>query len=72
MFAETFTSISKDPIGRWKTNTSMRDLVILQAIVGDLMESVGYEPEKVSMKSFNVEDRIRILKEQLIAWLKPE
>ena len=72
MFAETFTSISKDPIGRWKTNTSMSDLVILQTITGDLMESVGYEPEKVSMKSFNFEDRIRILKEQLIAWLKPE
>ena len=47
MFAETFTSISKDPIGRWKTNTSMRDLVILQSIARKTMGAVGYDLEKV-------------------------
>lgn len=70
MFAQTYRSISQDPIGRWKTNTSMRDLVMLQTITNKTMTAIGYEQEKIPMKWFNVEDRIKIMREKFVNWLK--
>lgn len=72
MFAQTFRSISQDPIGRWKTNTSKADLVILQTITGKTMAKIGYEQEKIPLRTFNSEDKIRIIKTKLISFLRPE
>ncbi|MBG0787649.1 MAG: sulfotransferase [Anaerolineaceae bacterium] len=72
MFAQTFRSISQDPIGRWKTNTPMKDLVIMQAIARRTMAAVGYLPEKVPLRTFNLEDKLKIIKEKLLSLLRPE
>ena len=72
MFALTFNSISTDPIGRWKTKTSLSDLVILQTIAHKLMDEMSYAQEKVPMKAINPKDRLGIVREKLIAWLRPE
>ena len=48
MFALTFHSISTDPIGRWKTKTSLSDLVVLQTITRKPMDEMGYAQEKSS------------------------
>jgi hypothetical protein len=72
MFALTYKSISTDPIGRWKTKTSLSDLAILQTIAHKLMGEMGYAQEKIPMQAINRKDRLRILREKLIAWLRPD
>lgn len=72
MFVPTFDSISKDPVGRWKTKTSLIDLVILQTIAHSMMDAAGYKIENVPMNNFTLSERIRIVREKLRTWLRQD
>jgi len=70
MFGDKFDSISTDPIGRWKELISPMELAIVQAIAGKAMSAVGYELEDVSLEDFSCREKIKILRERVVARLK--
>lgn len=70
MFENKFQAISTDPIGRWKELISPVDLAIVQAIAGHAMRTVGYELAEIPARSLSSQEKVRVLRERVVARLK--
>lgn len=70
MFDEKYQTISTDPIGRWRDKISSLDLAVIQAIGGKIMNAIGYELATTDMSDFSIIEKIRILRERLVAEIK--